>query len=177
MQYVVLLRAVNVGGNPLRMERLREMCAGLGLKNVRTYLQSGNVVADARSDQWAGELEEKLTKVTRLAGCVIVRPAEAWARVAAENPFLAEPGMVTGRLYVTFLAGKPTREGLAKLGQVQAGTGRCKVVGTEVFLHCPDGYGSTKLSNLAVEKALGLRATTRNWNTVMNLLEMVRKAE
>lgn len=172
--YIALLRGVNVGGNTLKMERLREVCAELGLKNARTYVQSGNVVFEAQGTvtRWATALEKRLAGESRLPVPVIVRTAAEMGRVIAANPFLEERGMDLARLLVTFLPEEPARAGLERLGTLKAGTDRFRYAGREIYLHCPNGYGKSKFSNNAIERALSLRATTRNWNTLNKLYEM-----
>ena len=87
--YVALPRGVNVGQNILRMDRLREVCSEMGLKNVRTYVQSGNVVFEGQGSatRWSQALERGLAGETRLPVTVIVRTAAEIAKVLAENPF------------------------------------------------------------------------------------------
>lgn len=174
--FIALLRGVNVGGNILKMERLRELCAKLGMKNVRTYVQSGNVVFEAQgnSSRWAQALERKLAGESRLPVSVIVRTAAEMAAIAAGNPFLKEKGIDTARLAVTFLQQPPTKEALAALGALKIGSERFHVSGKDVYLHCPDGFADAKLYTL--DKVLSQRTTTRNWNTVMKLREMSAKA-
>ena len=170
--YVALLRGVNVGQNILKMERLREVCSEMRLKNVRTYVQSGNVVFEGqgRAGHWSQALERRLAGETRLPVTVILRTAAEMAKVLAENPFLSRKEIDTTRLHVTFLQDAPAK--IEALGKVRAGVDQFRWVGKEIYLHCPDGYGRTKLSNSVIEKTLSLRATTRNWNTVNRLHEM-----
>ena len=172
--YIALLRGVNVGGNMLKMGRLRELCAELGLKNARTYVQSGNVVFEAQgtAGHWAETLERRLAGEARLPVSVIVKTSAEMVRVIAENPFLKERGIDLARLHVTFLQRGPAKTALAGLDALKAGADRFRCAGREIYLHCPNGYGETKLSNNAIEKALAVRATTRNWNTVNKLREM-----
>jgi len=175
MQTVIaLLRGVNVGQNLLKMERLREICTGLGFKNVRTYVQSGNVVfeAPASTSKLRATLEKKLNGESRLPITVLLRTPEELISIIARNPFLKEKGIDVSRLHVTFLSEPGTKDGIEKLGAIKAGPDRFRADGTEIYLHCPNGYGISKLSNSAIEKALGQRATTRNWNTVNKLHEM-----
>jgi uncharacterized protein (DUF1697 family) len=170
--YIALLRGVNVGGNILKMERLRELCAKLGMKNARTCVQSGNVVFEAQggSSHWAEALERKLAGESRLPVSVTVRTAAEMAAIAAGNPFLKEKGIDTKRLAVTFLQQAPTKEALAALGALKIGSERFHISGKEVYLHCPNGFADAKLYTL--DKVLSQRTTTRNWNTVMKLCEM-----
>jgi uncharacterized protein (DUF1697 family) len=101
-----------------------------------------------------------------------VRTAAEIAKVLAENPFLNRKEIDATRLHVTFLEDAPAKSAVEALGKVRAGVDRFRWVGKEIYLHCPDGYGRTKLSNTVIEKTLSLRATTRNWNTVNKLHDM-----
>jgi len=172
--YVALLRGVNVGNNMLRMERLRELCKEMRLKNARTYVQSGNLVfeGEKNAEHWCGALERQLAGETRLPVTVIVRTVAEIGKVLAANPFLKEKAIDTSKLHVTFLRQAPEKDAIEGLRKVKAGPDRFHWIEKEIYLDCPDGYGRTKLSNLAIEKVLGLRATTRNWNTVNKLYEM-----
>jgi uncharacterized protein (DUF1697 family) len=172
--FVALLRGVNVGGNMLRMEKLREVCRELGLDHVRTYVQSGNVVFSAgqSSRYWAQTLERRLAGESRLPVSVMVRTAADLARVQTGNPFLAEHGIDHARLAVTFLDRAPNRAALQALGALSTSPDRFHHDGTEIYLHCPTGFARTKLTNNAFEKALAVRATSRNWNTVCRLAAM-----
>jgi len=169
--YIALLRGVNVGGNMLKMERLRELCAELGAKNARTYVQSGNVVFEAQqsASHWEQTLERKLTGESRLPVSVIVRTAAEMARVFAGNPFLKEKGIEIARLAVTFLRQAPQKGALDALGALEIGSERFHHAGKEIYLHCPNGFGNAKLYSL--DKVLKQRTTTRNWNTVIKLCE------
>jgi len=170
--YIALLRGVNVGGNTLKMERLRELCAALGAKNARTYVQSGNLVFEAQqtASHWAQTLERKLAGESRLPVSVMVRTAAEMARVRVGNPFLKEKGIEFARLAVTFLQQAPSKAALDALGALEIGSERFFHAGKEIYLHCPNGFADSKLYSL--DKVLKQRTTTRNWNTVINLCEM-----
>ena len=172
--YVALLRGVNVGQNLLKMERLRELCAQIGMKNVRTYVQSGNVVfqAEGAASKWAQALERKLAGETRLPVTVVVKTAAEMNSVLATNPFLKEKGIDAARLHVTFLQQAPAKSAVEALAKIKAGPDRFRWLGSEIYLHCPEGYGRSKLANTAIEKVLGMRATTRNWKTIGKLCAM-----
>jgi len=170
--YIALLRGINVGGNILKMDRLRELCAKLGMNNPRTYVQSGNIVFEAQgsASHWAETLERKLEGESRLPVSVIVRTAADMRAVLAGNPFLKEKGIDTARLAVTFLQHAPAKPALAVLSALKIGSERFHCGGKEIYLHCPDGFGNAKLYTL--EKVLAQKTTTRNWNTVTKLCEM-----
>lgn len=173
--YIALLRGVNVGGNQLKMDRLRAVCASLGFSNARTYLQSGNVVFDAKGLKSKVEkaLVRKLAGETRLPVRVLVRSAADLKRLIAKNPFLKIQSVDRSRLHMTFLAEAPAAEALKRLSALDAGPDEFRAAGTHIYLHCPTGYGRSKLSNNQLERLLSLTATTRNWNTVNTLAEMV----
>ena len=170
--YIALLRGVNVGGNTLKMERLREVCAELGTKNPRTYLQSGNLVFEARGTpaHWAQALERKLADKSRLPLSVIVRTSAQMARVLAGNPFLREKQIDTARLAVAFLQKEPSNAAVDALTALKIGSDRFHCAAKEVYLHCPNGFADSKLYSL--DNVLLQRTTTRNWNTVKKLCEM-----
>jgi uncharacterized protein (DUF1697 family) len=172
--HIALLRGVNVGSNILKMENLRAMLADLGFANVRTYLQSGNALFDAEGApaDLAAMIERTVSQATRLPVSVIVRTPAQLQRVVAANPFAKEAGAAPKTVHVTFLAGEASKAGIAAIAKLQAGPDRWRATGSEIYLCCPDGYARTKLSNTALEKALGVRATTRNWSTVMALHAM-----
>ena len=172
--YIALLRAVNVGQNVIKMERLRELWSQCGCKNVTTYIQSGNVVfaAEGPPSNWSRAIEQRLAGETRLPVSVILRTPAELKRIIARNPFLKEKGIDCSRLYVTFLGGPSGKDALKKLSEVNAGGDQFRLSGKEVYLYCPDAYGRSKLSNAALEKALSVKATTRNWNTVNKLYEI-----
>ncbi len=174
--YVAMLRAVNAGGNPLKMEWLREACAELGFSDVRTYLQSGNVVLSSRlgADAVARNLKAKIDGQTRLPVPVIVRTASEIENVVAESPFLKQKGIDATKLHVTFLEREPAKVDTARLDKLAGTRDAYRLIGRQVYLHCPINYGQTKLSNTAIEKLLG-SATTRNWNTVTTLRAMANE--
>jgi uncharacterized protein (DUF1697 family) len=172
--FVALLRGVNVGGNSLRMETLRTLCAELGFGSARTYVQSGNLVfeAEGAAVHWSEVLERALVGKARLPVSVLVRTGAELAKLVAGNPFLREKGDDPARLYVTFLTEAPPRPALAALNAVEAGPDRFSPSGRDIYLHCPAGYGRSKLGNNVLERALKIRATTRNWRTVTTLAAM-----
>lgn len=179
---VALLRGVNVGNNILRMDRLREFCAEIGMRNVRTYVQSGNIVFEGEGGaaKWTNAMEQRLHGETRLPVTVIIRMAADLARTLADNPFLKEKGIDESKLHVTLLGQNPAKSAIKALpvlgtsGGMKTGRDRFLYVGRNIYLYCPDGYGQTKLHNNFFEKILNVRATTRNWNTLNKLHEMCR---
>jgi uncharacterized protein (DUF1697 family) len=175
--FVALLRSVNVGGRKVNMKELAALFTELGYADVVTYIQSGNVVFSTTSRSSTVVERAIETRIKRDLGIevkTLVRPKAELHRVLRNNPFLrtkADPS----KLHVTFLAAKPAAALVRKAGELDAGADEFRVVGREVYLHCPNGYGTTKINNMFFEKKLQAVATTRNWNTVNKLAELAAR--
>jgi len=176
--YVALLRGINVGGHKIiKMDQLRESFEELGFEGVSTYVQSGNVVfkePKKASDNLPRTIEDMLLRRFSMSVSVIVRTAEEVGEVLRNNPFLKERGIDVSRLHVTFLSLTPPKTAIKGLDGIAAGPDRFHCRGQEIYLHCPNGFGGTKLSINVFERMLAVGATTRNWNTVNKLYEMLR---
>ena len=174
--WVALLRGINVGGQKaVSMERLRGSFAAMGFRDVRTYVQSGNVVFETAADTCDAltrKIEEGICRDFGFSVIVILRTAKELQKIVKTNPFLSEEGIEQAKLHVTFLARPPVNAALKNLEALPASPDRFRLMGREIYLYCPDGYGRTKLSNNAFEKRLSVAATTRNWKTTTALCEM-----
>jgi uncharacterized protein (DUF1697 family) len=163
--YVALLRAVNVGGRGiLAMKDLQALCSELGLDNVRTYIQSGNVLFESKRPEAALRRMIEAAITNKLG-----RPVQALIRTAAElkaileaNPF---PDAQPEQVGVVFLPKPPRSTILADI--VILGEEELEAIGREVFVHYPDGMGRSKL-----KLPFATDGTTRNLNTVATLLAM-----
>jgi uncharacterized protein (DUF1697 family) len=177
--YVALLRGINVGGNSkVGMADLWRVFVTLGHADVQSYLQSGNVIFSSAADASSRSTEEIERRVARDLGVtvtVLLRSANELAQIVAGNPFVGRETDPT-KLHVTFLADAPGHEGAARLETAGAEPDELALVGREVFLHCPNGYGRTKLNNAFLERRLGVAATTRNWRTVTALRDLMSGA-
>jgi uncharacterized protein (DUF1697 family) len=170
-----MLRGVNVSGrNRLAMEDLRALVADAGGTDVETYIQSGNAVFRSRRSPSVliAALESGLEGALGTRVPVLVRTKDELEGLTKTNPFIARREDV-GVLHVTFLGAAPDAEAVAAAqARSVGGSDEFEVVGRQVYLRCPDGYGNTKLTNAFFEKTLGSVATTRNWRTVTKLLSM-----
>ena len=173
-----MLRGINVSGhNCVKMEDLRAFFATLGFARVETYVQSGNVVfmsASKSTANLAKSIEQRMAHNFGFSVPVLLRTADEMAAIVASNLLLKETAIDPAKLHVTFLSAAPARTAHEQIAPLAAGTERFHVVGREIYLYCPDGYGKTKLSNTAIEKKLSVGATTRNWKTVNTLLAMAQ---
>ncbi|MEU2059992.1 DUF1697 domain-containing protein [Streptomyces sp. NPDC013455] len=175
-KHVALLRGINVGGKAkIAMKDLRDLFAAMGFEDVRTYLQSGNVVFTAAGARvpadLAASIGQRIADDLGVRAEVLLRSSASLARTLAGNPYAAledDPA----KLHVTFLAREPTADEAARLTVPAGETGVFTLAGDEIHLHVPDGYGRTKLDNAFIERRLGIPATTRNWRTVNALYEL-----
>ena len=176
---VALLRAVNLGGhNRIGMEALRALHESLGLRDVQTYVQSGNVVFTAPGRD-IGPLPKRIEAAIEPAFgfrcAVILRTAAELRDVVRRNPFAGRTDVESSRLIVVFLSREPDSEARTKALAIKLGPEETKIEGREVFVFYPNGVGRSKLTVAVMEKALGVVGTGRNWNTVTKLLEMVER--
>lgn len=179
--FVVLLRAVNVGGqNMIPMAELRQRLSAIGLVDVRTYVQSGNVVFRAEvgdPHEQASAIHDAIERGFGFDVPVLALTALQMAQVSAGNPFLRD-GVDVRTLHVTFLFA-PVAEGAfadlalpAQKREQATLAGPAALAGQVLYLHLPHGYGRTKLSNPWFERVLKTPATTRSWRTVLALTEL-----
>jgi uncharacterized protein (DUF1697 family) len=179
--WISLLRGINVGGHRLiKMERLRALYESLELKDVRTHLQSGNVVfrANARDPVRLRKLiEDGIEREFGFRSDVVLRTCAELKAVVTRNPFATRPALEPGTLGIHFLAAGPGREARALALAIRTDPEELRIEGSELYIYYPNGMGRPKLSLPLIEKTLKTLGTTRNWNTVRKLLEMAEELE
>lgn len=176
--FISILRGINVSGQKkILMADLKSLFESLKFSDVNTYIQSGNVSFKTKekfSDiQLAGKIEKAIYKKYSFEVPVIIRNEDELKKITSSNPFLKEKGIDIKKLHVTFLSQIPGKAEIDSIDEVDYSPDRFAINGKEIYLHIPESYGETKLSNNFFEKKLKVKATTRNWNTVNQLLEMV----
>jgi uncharacterized protein (DUF1697 family) len=176
MRYVALIRGINVGGNKkLSMADLRDSMSGLGHTDVATYIQSGNVVFTSSQDdptELEREIEQRIAQDSGLDVSVMVRSHEELATMIDANPFQDAAARPT-ELHVSFLSALPDEERLREIDPRQFEPDEYRFGDRVMYLRCPNGLGRSKLAAYPWERRLGLRATSRNWNTVSKLRSML----
>ena len=174
---LALLRGINVGGkNKLRMKDLAEMFLKAGCTDVRTFIQSGNVLFNAPAKvakQIAQTIPEQIEKRFGHRPPFVIRTAEQLAVVAASNPFL-QPGAGERMLHVMFLADAPDPARVKDLDPARSSPDAFVVRGADIYLCLPNGVARTKLTNAYFDSKLATVSTIRNWRTVTTLLELMR---
>jgi uncharacterized protein (DUF1697 family) len=171
--HIALVRGINVGGHKqVAMADLRDLCTELGLADVRSLLQSGNLVFRSGSRD-EGRLERLLAaeaeKRLGLRADFFVRTAEEWKAVVERNPFRDEARRDPGHMLVMFLKDAPKPGEAQALQAAITGRERFRVRGREAYFVYPDGIGRSRLTHTLIEKKLGTSGTARNWNTVLKL--------
>ena len=175
--FISILRGINVSGQKkILMADLKALYESLHFKEVATYIQSGNVVfkSDAKlSDvQLAQKIEKAIGAKYNFEVPVMIRSIEEWEKAISQNSFTKEKNIDLKKLHITFLSEVPARENVESIKNADFLPDQFVIKGKEIYLHIPESYGETKLSNNFFEKKLKTKATTRNWNTVNKLFEM-----
>lgn len=175
-----MLRGINVSGQKkIAMTELRFLYESLGFDNVVTYIQSGNVIFECKSNnkaQLKTKIENALEKTYKFCVPVEIRTDREIESVLNNSPFgNIDPDKEGTKYLVTFLSSIPMESKVLEIQQFVAIPEKLVVRDQEVYLYCPNGYGKSKLSNNFLERKFAVEATTRNWKTVRKLYELSRE--
>jgi uncharacterized protein (DUF1697 family) len=171
---VVLLRGINVGSSRrVAMADLRDLLTGLGYENVRTLLQSGNVVLETplAAEELARTLERQIADGLGVDPAVVVRSRDELAAVVERNP-LGDVADDPKRHAVHFLSGEPDAEAVTAIEQADLAPEAGAASVRELYTWHPDGLQNSTLAKLVAKAPLGVTVTNRNWNTVTKLLAL-----
>jgi uncharacterized protein (DUF1697 family) len=173
--YIALFRGINVGGNnKLPMTELVNILEGLGAMEVKTYIQSGNVVfrsEELNTAEFANSICLEVEKRCGFAPKVLLLTPEDLDRAMDENPFPVPEGDAS-TLHLGFLAAEPENVNFEKLVNLQTESEHYCLTPKVFYLYAPEGVGKSRLA-AGAEKIIGVDMTDRNWNTVCKLKEMV----
>ncbi len=174
--YLALLRGINVGGkNKLPMKDLAGLFVEAGCDDVRTFIQSGNVIFKAMPRVSAAIPGLIATQIADRFGYktpVMLRTIAELGDVILNNPFI-KAGIAEDTLHVLFLADLPSPRSIESLDHGRSPPDAFVVRGREVFLNCPQGAAKTKLTNAYFDSKLATTSTGRNWRTVTALLKLM----
>jgi len=172
---VALLRGINVGGkNLLPMKDLVRLFADAGCADVRTYIQSGNVLfqaSPAKAGRLPGVIAQGIADRFGYRTPVLLRTVEELGATIRNNPFL-EAGAPESWLHVLFLASQADALRVAALDPDRSPPDAYAVRGREIYLQCPNGAGNTRLTNAWFDSKLATISTGRNWRTAIKLFEL-----
>lgn len=191
--YISILRGINVGGKKsVKMDVLRKIYVDLGFGNVQTYIQSGNVVFSSESgsiQDLTTKITEKILEIFAFDVPIIVLELEEFKEIINNNPFLSEISEENQKenqkenlqqkdkiyFHITFLSEIPEKALFDKIKENIYQKDEFLLLGKSIYLYCPDGYSNSKLTNGFFEIKLKVIATTRNWKTSLELLNIAEK--
>jgi uncharacterized protein (DUF1697 family) len=178
--YITLLRGINVSGHKtILMDDLKGIFEKMDFEEVKTYIQSGNIVFRTGGTFTDPELQQRIQQAItgryNFFVPVFIRSREEIVNIVENNPFLKEKDINPDWLHVTFLSDSPRQSDREAISKYDFSPDRFYLVRNEAYLYCPQGYGNTKISNLFFENRLKVNATTRNWKTVIKLVDLATK--
>jgi uncharacterized protein (DUF1697 family) len=174
-RYLSLLRGINVAGHrKIKMTELVELYEKIGYTEVKTYLQSGNIIFTDRSKSGpqASHIEAAIKQALGYSVSVLIIPADRLIQIARRNPLLNKPEIAPQFLHLTFLFKESSilvDDAALPLAKEEAAV----FENGHYYLYCPHGYGCTKINNSYFERILKIPATTRNWKTISALTALL----
>ena len=176
--FVSLFRGINVGGHQkIRMDDLKYVHEALGLKDVSSYIQTGNVVFtsdDADVTRIQKAIEDGFAQKFGFQVKVMVRTADEFDVIIENNPFRNQPMKESKWVVAMFLANHPISTAREDIQKTYTGPEELHIMSQEVYIYYPEGIGRSKLTNTFLEKKLKTMGTARNWNTVLRLQQMMQ---
>ena len=176
--FVSLFRGINVGGHhKLRMDELKDVHESLGFKDVLLYIQTGNVVFtsdDADVARLRRHIEDGFEKKFGFHVEVFVRTSAELREIIEKNPFQSQQSKESKWVVVLFLAARPEDTAQEDLLKTYVGPEELFIIGKEVYIYYPNGIGRSKLSHSFIEKKLKTVGTARNWNTILQLQQLLQ---
>jgi uncharacterized protein (DUF1697 family) len=180
--YVAFMRAINVAGHPIaKMSDVRNSFSAAGALNVRSYIQSGNVIFDSQPSRFSSVLKRIQANLRTLLGAepqLLIRTLDELDSIVRAAPFTAFERESKIKLYVVFLSEKPTSLPKLPLTSVKEALEAIAIKDFDAFIvsrQKPNGFFG--FPNNFIEKELGVSATSRNWSTVTKLVAFARDQE
>lgn len=177
-KYLALLRGVNVSGkNPLKMNEFKLFLEGKKFENVKTYIQSGNIIFDypkENSGKIAKHLKELIADKYSYDIPVIVIKMNQLKDIITNNPYPEYANNEPTKVLVSFFSNQPLEESVQRFNSKVYATEKYELNDTFLYLYCLNGYGKAKINNNFIEAKLKVDATTRNWKTILKLYELMR---
>jgi len=167
------------GHNSIKMTELSEMYRDIGFIDVETYIASGNVIFGNDDELKIPELSLKIEKMIFEKFSynipVLIRTPEELRGVIYSNPFREEKNLDLAKMAVIFLYKKTSEAEIQRIADIDYPPDKFKVIGSEIFIYCPNGFGRTKLYTNFFEKKMGVIGTARNWKTINTLLSIAER--
>ena len=176
MRYISVLRGINVGGHKkIKMADLKALYIGLEFTNVITYIQSGNVIFESSETNVSlliDKIEGGILKQYGFEVPVLIRTTEVWHNIIQNHPFDVDALENLTTISVTLLSSAPSETSFTTLMSYVKAPDLLTLDDKTIYLYTPNGYGKTKITTNFIEKKLEVKATTRNWKSVMKLHEL-----
>jgi uncharacterized protein (DUF1697 family) len=167
------------GHNLIKMTELSELFITLGFSDVKSYIQSGNLIFRNPDNKpvsvISANIEKGIQEKFSLNVSVMTRTSGELSNLFSANPFLDQPDFDPAKNAVIFLNEKPTDDQIRKVADVDFPPDKFKISGSEIFIYCPNGFGKTKLYTGFFEKKMGVVGTARNWKTITAILGLIGK--
>jgi len=177
--YISLLRGINVGAHKrIKMDQLRASFEALGLDQVQTYIQSGNVIfktSKLSAPVLSKQIEKRILSDFGFPVSVVSRTVDEMAKTIGNNPFIKERGVDQEKLHVMFLSDAPAAAALKRFAELTAAPEQSCCLGKDIYLYLPNGAGESILMKKPLERLLSVVTTTRNWRTVNAIHQMCRE--
>jgi uncharacterized protein (DUF1697 family) len=161
------------------MADLSVLYKNLGFNDAETYIQSGNVifnrVDDLAEPEIAFIIEKAILKRFNYNVPVMIRTIEEMRNFISVNPFLTEENFEPSKMAVIFLYEKATEVQIQKVKNIDLPPDKFKIIGSEIFIYCPNGFGKTKLYTNFFEKKMRVTGTARNWKTIITIFQIAEK--
>lgn len=170
-RYIAFLRAINVGGHVVKMERLRGLFAELGFTQVETFIASGNVLFQTRSTNPSAlekKIEQRLREALGYEVATMLRTTAELSEIAAAKVFGTDETK-DGSVYIAFLRSTPTKAAAETLTGHEGKVDEFRIRGREIYWLCRERFSDSKFSGKQFEKILGQPTTVRNSTTVRKL--------
>jgi uncharacterized protein (DUF1697 family) len=178
--YISFLRGINMTGhNSIKMNDLADLYRNMGFQDAETYIQSGNVIFSSNEGPNESELglkiENAILEKFNYIVPVMIRTYRELADLLFSNPFLKEPDFDPSKMAVIFLHDEPSDSQVQKVADVDYPPDKFKIIGREIYIYCPNGFGRTKIYTNFFEKKMKVSGTGRNWKTITTLLGIAEK--
>lgn len=174
--YISLLRGINIGGHKkIKMDSLRDGFSSLGYTNIKTYIQSGNILFCSKEEDKTKLEREISSMIMDKYGFdvpVLVLNSDDLNEVITNNPFANSINHKKEFIHITFISNEVKEINYKEIESKKESEDEYKIINKAIYLYLQKGYGNTKIHNNFFEKLLKTQATTRNWKTCLELFEM-----
>jgi uncharacterized protein (DUF1697 family) len=164
------------GHNKIKMTDLALLYQSIGFRDAETFIQSGNVIFSCDTTLSAIEIAERIEQAIKNKFkydiSVMLRPFSGLKNMGNVNPYPGEPDFDPAKMAVMFLREEPDNEQKKKVENVSYPPDKFSIIGSEIYIYCPNGFGGTKLYTNFFEKKMGVTGTARNWNSIVRILDI-----